>query len=107
VGGITWLDWTTEFQPVPGLHQIVGHTPGEFTRGRHLDPDGAEVKIEVRKATVIEDMPGAGRRPWRSLNWCLDTGLKQVAIVDDKGVNVFTLEQEPPGKTTRKRKRSR
>ena len=25
-GGITWLDWNFEFQPVLGIHQIVGHT---------------------------------------------------------------------------------
>jgi hypothetical protein len=49
----------------------------------------------------------AQRRPWRSLNWCLDTGLKQVAIVDNKGVIIFTPEQEPPEKTAGKRKRSR
>ncbi len=26
VGGITWLDWRQEFQPIPGINQIVGHT---------------------------------------------------------------------------------
>ncbi len=26
VGGITWLDWLDEFEPVPYLNQIVGHT---------------------------------------------------------------------------------
>jgi hypothetical protein len=26
-GGITWQDWNTEFQPLPGVRQVVGHTP--------------------------------------------------------------------------------
>jgi len=34
-GGITWLDWHDEFEPVPYLNQIVGHTqlkhPQEFS----------------------------------------------------------------------------
>lgn len=30
-GGVTWLDWDNEFEPVPGLKQIVGHT-------RHKEP---------------------------------------------------------------------
>ncbi len=25
-GGVTWLDWNHEFEPIPGLKQIVGHT---------------------------------------------------------------------------------
>lgn len=29
-GGITWLDWNYEFEPVAGLSQIVGHTPTTF-----------------------------------------------------------------------------
>ena len=27
-GGLTWLDWDREFQPVEGLKQIVGHSKG-------------------------------------------------------------------------------
>lgn len=27
IGGITWLDWNMEFQPVKGIRQCVGHTP--------------------------------------------------------------------------------
>lgn len=26
VGGITWLDWNEEFEPIPNINQIVGHT---------------------------------------------------------------------------------
>ena len=31
VGGITWQDWS-ELNPIPGLRQIVGHTPGVAVR---------------------------------------------------------------------------
>ena len=27
IGGITWADWHEDFEPVPGIKQIVGHTP--------------------------------------------------------------------------------
>ena len=29
VGGLTWLDWAEEFAPIPGIHQIVGHSKGD------------------------------------------------------------------------------
>lgn len=32
VGGITWLDFDTEFEPVEGYRQIVGHTEGDGVR---------------------------------------------------------------------------
>jgi hypothetical protein len=100
VGGVTWLDWNTEFWPVPGLHQIVGHTPGKFARGRHLDFNGAGVKIEMRQAAVIRDVPGARRQPWQSLNWNMSTGLRQVALVDHQCARIFNpaLERVPPAR---------
>jgi hypothetical protein len=30
VGGIIWCDFETEFHPIKGLHQILGHTPQTF-----------------------------------------------------------------------------
>jgi len=30
VGGIIWLDWNEEFEPVPGLNQIIGHTEHKY-----------------------------------------------------------------------------
>lgn len=32
IGGITWLDWNDEFEPIPNLKQIVGHTRGNLPR---------------------------------------------------------------------------
>lgn len=52
VGGVVWQDWY-EFQNIPGLPQIVGHTPHPFVK----------------------------RKPKN--NWNLDTHLKDYAILED------------------------
>ncbi len=31
-GGITWLDWSEEFESIEGINQVVGHTPGEIIK---------------------------------------------------------------------------
>ena len=31
-GGPTWLDWRHEFKSIPGVKQIVGHTPASYVR---------------------------------------------------------------------------
>ncbi len=31
VGGILWCDWES-FRPIPGIRQVVGHTPGSDVR---------------------------------------------------------------------------
>lgn len=54
-GGLTWLDWNLEFKPISGLRQIVGHTPAKKPR---TTPNG---------------------------DWCLDTGLRHIAILEDNG----------------------
>jgi hypothetical protein len=38
-GGITWLDWDNEFEPIEGVTQIVGHTHSrtDKIRKHHLD----------------------------------------------------------------------
>lgn len=60
VGGITWLDWHDEFEPVPGLSQIVGHT-------------------ELRKPeTKITE---------NSENYCLDTKNRHIGVLEN---GVFT-----------------
>lgn len=37
-GGIWWCDWSREFQPVPGLHQVFGHSNGT-KMPRHFDEE--------------------------------------------------------------------
>ena len=66
VGGITWLDWNREFQPVAGLNQIVGQTPDE------------RVRLKEDKAN-------------KSANWNVDTYLRQVVVVEDGEVMVHAI----------------
>jgi hypothetical protein len=56
VGGITWLDWQKEFQPIPGLNQIVGHS---------------ELRVPQSKSTHD------------SKNYCLDTKSLHIGILED------------------------
>lgn len=58
VGGVTWLDWNLEFQPVVGLNQIVGHTFGK----------------DVRTANASD-----------SRNYCMDTGVSHLLLVENDG----------------------
>jgi hypothetical protein len=66
-GGLTWLDFR-EFEPVPGVNQIVGHTHSRYG--------------EVRQK-VHED--------GSSINYCIDTGLKHVAVIENQKVMIHTL----------------
>lgn len=34
IGGLRWCDWNYEFEPVPGVKQIVGHSRGNSVRER-------------------------------------------------------------------------
>ena len=56
VGGITWLDWQQEFQPIPDLNQIVGHS---------------ELRIPEQKSTH------------NSKNYCIDTKSRHIGILED------------------------
>lgn len=58
VGGVDWLDWQTEFVPIPGLNQIVGHSAGK------------EVRI---------------KKCHDSMNYCVDTHLRHVVEVREDG----------------------
>lgn len=55
-GGITWLDWNKEFQPVPGLNQIVGHTTLKYPEEEITD---------------------------NSKNYCIDTRNQHIGIIEN------------------------
>ncbi len=67
-GGLIWCD-IREFEPIPGIDQFFGHTPG--TLGRYV--------------------PGN-----RSNNWCLDTtdraGLHHYLVIDGDRVDVRRID---------------
>ena len=55
VGGIVWQDWR-ELKPIPGLRQIVGHTPGIEVREKNVD-NASAVCLDTRlcHVGVLED----------------------------------------------------
>jgi hypothetical protein len=59
-GGPTWLDWNDEFSHIDDLPQIVGHT---------MDSRNFKVRSKGTDAQLK--------------SWCLDTGLRHVAWVDE------------------------
>jgi len=87
IGGVTWLDWEREFEPIAGLNQVVGHTPTPAAiLGRHLRADGKVVTVIIPargRQTRLGLDPAEG---WSSVNWCLDTGLDLVAILHDQNL---------------------
>lgn len=48
-GGVTWADWNDEFVPIPGLNQIVGHTPANYYRENSL-PELVSINYAVDTA---------------------------------------------------------
>jgi hypothetical protein len=77
-GGLTWLDWQYEFQALPGIHQLVGHTSGSVARYRHLNHEGRLIAGELAAWNLSRSMTAHG---FRSMNWCLDAGLRAWAVV--------------------------
>jgi hypothetical protein len=55
-GGITWLDWNKEFQPIPDINQIIGHTTIKFPEEKITD---------------------------NSKNYCLDTRNRHIGILEN------------------------
>ena len=64
IGGINWMDWDELF-PVPGLNQLVGHTPRQSVR--HKDTT-------------------------TSRNICLDTNLHHYAVFEDGQMEIKSYD---------------
>lgn len=69
-GGINWLDWNVEFEPIDGINQIVGHTV-------------------VREPSLKE-----GKDSW---NYNLDTNGNHYGIWDGKKLKIVYARDEVPG----------
>jgi hypothetical protein len=101
VGGITWLDWRSEFRPVPGVNQIVGHTPGIAAKAQLLRRGQTKPTIVEEALPRIYRYPAGKLPPHVSINWCLDCRLRQVALVQPRRIEIVdtvTLidETRPP-----------
>lgn len=76
IGGLLWCDWNDEFEPIPGVKQIVGHT---FT-GRYAQDAYGDMRM--RRAEPRHN----------GENWNIDTGLFHVALVTDGVVRIEEVE---------------
>jgi hypothetical protein len=88
-GGVTWLDWWREFQPVDGFHQIVGHSPAYYAR-TVCRLAGVNQSWDVsRRGRLQLDIPG--REQCTSMNWCLDTKLSCAALIEGAAISLIWL----------------
>lgn len=89
-GGITWLDWFREFQPVSGVNQIVGHTPAQTVRVYWMESHRQHVH---RCAHQLDRPPSDVVSIARcdSANICLDTQLRAVALVSPEEIRIVPI----------------
>lgn len=80
-GGITWQCWS-EFNPTPGINQIVGHTPDRTVRQRTRPL--VERMLGGRFYTRVEDEEAEPV----SENWCLDTHTQHYGILEDGRLSI-------------------
>lgn len=87
IGGVTWLDWDCEFDPIPRLNQIVGHTPSRgVVRGHHMSADRTKQRCMVfREHPARTPLERAQPGPdWISVNWCIDCHGQYAALIQGK-----------------------
>jgi hypothetical protein len=88
-GGLTWCDWTQEFHPIRGVHQLVGHTPSYNVTWNVVERGAAHRQIlsleEVESPMLTDDS---------SYNLCLDSqpGSKYYAIYDNQQLTVHNAD---------------
>ena len=83
-GGLLWLDFNDELVPIPGLNQIVGHTPLCY------HPDG----------TVMLDIEVGEKHGKNSKNYCLDTNNMWYALWNGKDLKFKYAPDEVPNWST-------
>lgn len=85
-GGILWADWS-EFSPVSGVNQIVGHTPHEVPEITVKLAGGAvkhynAVEWAYNKHAVLA-------KQLQSVNYALDTHLNHFMVITDGDVELW------------------
>jgi hypothetical protein len=86
-GGITWCDWDDEFQPIRGIHQIVGHTP----RLRMNCKLVKENESHVEPPFPLVSLPNTSLTDKNSYNLCLDSrepGSRYYAIYENQELKI-------------------
>lgn len=92
IGGVTWCDWRY-FAPIPGVPQIVGHTPDQQVRWAGFERRGAgEYNFEDCVAGDLDEEAQFTVEDEVSL--CLDTNLRHYAIIEKPGI--VQVKRTPP-----------
>ena len=83
VGGLTWADWG-EFEPIPGVNQIVGHTPSwrvrlKYARKHHKGHKTVAKELKFGEL-YTEGLPKEEKL--LSVNFCVDTPGAYTVIED-------------------------
>jgi hypothetical protein len=84
-GGITWADWNSEFVPIVGINQIVGHTPHSCVRAKYII---ANDKLKSHHHCVYQLLDPKPLSYYDSYNLCIDTQSDHYAIIEDGEVRV-------------------
>ncbi|MCX6938401.1 MAG: hypothetical protein NTU80_10995 [Verrucomicrobia bacterium] len=87
IGGLTWLDWSYEFKPLVGIHQIVGHTKSSGARYRNMNAKGLPIGGELLPKSPTGKLTARGLR---SMNWCLDAELKFWAVIHEDRLEIHS-----------------
>lgn len=89
VGGLLWCDFNQEFEPIRGIHQILGHTP-----------DRENIRWSfLKEGSTIPEASIHGAEPYlskqSSYNVCIDSypALKWYAILEDKKLTIHETEK--------------
>jgi hypothetical protein len=89
-GGIVWQCWS-EFNPIAGIRQIVGHTPSGDVRKRTRP---LRERMLSGRIYVRDENP---RGPIVSENWCLDTNSQHYATVEYGDVSFWRMPKGAHG----------
>lgn len=88
-GGLLWCDFNQEFEPIKGIHQIVGHTPDRHVvRWNFLKEGSTEPERTVHGAE-----PYLSKQS--SYNVCIDSypALKWYAVLEEKKLSIHETEK--------------
>lgn len=84
--GVTWCDWDYELWPSVGIHQVVGHTYAQgLVRGKSCRRGKPAPKLESFELDPGDELVRSSSEH-DSCNWCIDTGLEVVAILEGEKI---------------------
>lgn len=91
VGGFNWLDWNYEFEPIPEINQIVGHT---IQREGYvmIDSEYACIYSNYQTTENNQRLDKYEFEPKDRFNLCLDTHLRHYAILENNKLDIYEYD---------------